>query len=128
MSHAPKIAIIHPDTLAAIGLKHMLQEVMPVVNVDLCRSVWEIPDAEIDDYIHYFASTSAITADLHFFTEHRRKTIVLNSSPEASFPLHGLPLPEHFRSREAACTFIACPRTSRPRRRTQPSTVGNRMQ
>ena len=55
MSHAPKIAIIHPDTLAAIGLKHMLQEVMPVVNVDLCRSVWEIPDAEIDDYIHYFS-------------------------------------------------------------------------
>ena len=84
MRHEPKIAIIHPDTLAAIGLKHMLQEVMPIVKVDICRSVGEIPNAEIDDYIHYFASTGAIAADLHFFTEHRRKTIVLNSSPESS--------------------------------------------
>ena len=39
----PKIAIIHPDTLAAIGLKHMLQEVMPMIDIDTFRSVKEIP-------------------------------------------------------------------------------------
>lgn len=84
MNYEFKIAIIHPDTLAAIGLKHILQEVMPIVRVDTFRSVREIISAELDAYIHYFASASAIAADMHFFTERRRKTIVLNSSPEVS--------------------------------------------
>lgn len=73
----PKIAIIHPDTLAAIGLKQMLQEVMPMIDVDTFRSVKEMPAGLADGYIHYFAATSAVVNDVHFFTERQRKTIIL---------------------------------------------------
>ena len=60
----PKIAIIHPDTLAAIGLKHMLQEVMPMIDIDTFRSVKEIPAECADGYIHYFAATGAVVDDI----------------------------------------------------------------
>lgn len=84
-----KIAIIHPDTLAAIGLKQMLQEVMPMVSVDAFRSAGELIEAGVDGYIHFFVATSVITSDPVFFTERRRKTIVLSASTEPQSPFDG---------------------------------------
>ncbi len=85
----PKIAIIHPDTLAAIGLKQMLQEVMPTIDVDTYRSVKDMPDGLADGYIHYFAATSAVVNDVHFFTERQRKTIILCTSAPDNPPFTG---------------------------------------
>ncbi len=85
----PKIAIIHPDTLAAIGLKHMLQEVMPTIDIDTFRSVKEIPAEYADSYIHYFAATGAVVDDIHFFTDRQRKTIILSTSSTPSQPISG---------------------------------------
>lgn len=82
----PKIAIIHPDTLAAIGLKHMLQEVMPMLEVDTFRSVKEIPADCADIYIHYFTATSAVVDDIHFFTDRQSKTIILSTSSATPSP------------------------------------------
>ena len=85
-----RIAVIHADTLASIGLKQMLQEVMPMVVVDIFRSVGEIPEGAADGYIHYFASASAVADNVRFFMEHRRKTRILNASPETlSSPFAG---------------------------------------
>ena len=85
----PKIAIIHPDTLAAIGLKQMLQEVMPMIDVDTFRSVKEMPAGLADGYIHYFAATSAVVNNVHFFTERQRKTIILCTSAADNPPFSG---------------------------------------
>lgn len=82
----PKIAIIHPDTLAAIGLKHMLQEVMPMLEVNTFRSVKEIPADCADSYIHYFTATSAVVDDIHFFTDRQSKTIILSTSSATPSP------------------------------------------
>ena len=84
-----KIAIIHSDTLAAIGLKQLLQEVIPVVEVDTFRSVSEMPEGSSGDYIHYFAATGAVVDDIRFFTEHQRKTIILSMSDEGHPPFSG---------------------------------------
>ena len=89
MNYELKIAVIHPDTLAAIGLKQMLQEVMPVVAVDTFRTIDEIPVTDADRYIHYFASANAVASNMQFFAERRRKTIVLSTSAEASSPFAG---------------------------------------
>ena len=89
MNYELKIAVIHPDTLAAIGLKQMLQEVMPVVAVDTFRTIDEIPATDTDRYIHYFASANAVASNMQFFAERRRKTIVLSTSAEASSPFAG---------------------------------------
>ena len=89
MNYELKIAVIHPDTLAAIGLKQMLQEVMPVVAVDTFRTIDEIPVTESDGYIHYFASANAVASNMQFFAERRRKTIVLNATAETQSPFAG---------------------------------------
>ncbi len=89
MNYELRIAIIHPDTLAAIGLKQMLQEVMPVVVVDTFRTIDEIPVTDADCYIHYFASANAVAANMQFFAERRRKTIVLNATAETPSPFAG---------------------------------------
>lgn len=89
MNFELKIAIIHPDTLAAIGLKQMLQEVMPAITVNSFRSVSELVAAGADGYIHFFASTSAVTENISFFTERRRKTIILSASADIQTPFDG---------------------------------------
>ena len=41
----PKIAIIDPNTLAALGLKQILQNVMPIMTVDNYGSFVEFRDS-----------------------------------------------------------------------------------
>lgn len=81
----PKIAIIHSDTLAAIGLKYILHDVMPIVVVDMFRSVKElIAGDDANGYFHYFVEARTIAEDKAFFENNRRKAIVL--SPSADIP------------------------------------------
>lgn len=83
MNHELKIAVIHHDTLAAIGLRQMLQEVMPFVKIDTFLSVCDVPISDVDRYIHYFASTNTVTGNLQFFANRRGKTIVLSASSDS---------------------------------------------
>ena len=83
----PKVAIIDSNTLASIGLKQMLQAVVPVMQIDTFSSFDEMVDAGYDIYYHYFVATSVVLENLLFFTENRKKTIVLaNSSDPKSQP------------------------------------------
>lgn len=83
MNSELKIAVIHHDTLAAIGLRQMLQEVMPIVEIDTYLSADDIPQAAVDNYIHYFASTNTVTENTQFFVNRRNKTIILSASADA---------------------------------------------
>ena len=86
----PKIAIIHTDTLAAIGMKQILQDVMPIVVVDTFRSVGKLKaSGDVDIYYHYFAEAQAIIEDSDFFDKRRRKTIILNTAADTKQTLYG---------------------------------------
>ena len=76
----PKVAIVEPNTLAGMGLKQILQNVMPIMTVDLFGSVAELTANEPDGYYHYFVAMSVVLENKAFFTERRRKTIVLTLS------------------------------------------------
>ena len=76
----PKIAIVDANTLAAMGLKHILQNVMPITTVDTFGSLSELNANQPDDYFHYFVSISIVLENKTFFLERRRKTIVLTLS------------------------------------------------
>ena len=73
----PKIAIIDPNTLAAVGLKQMLQNVMPIMSVDTFGSFAELQANNPDDYFHYFVAMNVVLENRPFFSAHRHKTIVL---------------------------------------------------
>ena len=80
MTGRPKIAIIDPNTLSALGLKSILQNVMPIMTVDTFGSLAELEANRPDDYFHYFVAMSVVLERKEFFLERRRKTIVLTLS------------------------------------------------
>lgn len=80
MEGRPKIAIIDPNTLATMGLKQLLQNVMPIMTVDTFGSFAELTASQVDTYVHYFAAMNIVLENRAFFTQRRRKTIVLTLS------------------------------------------------
>lgn len=78
----PKIAVVDGNTLAAIGLRQMLQAVMPsMMQVDVFGSFAELEN-EPEGYVHYFVAMNLVLENRNFFLEHRRKTIVLSTSTD----------------------------------------------
>lgn len=79
-SDRPKIAIIDPNTLSALGLKSILQNVMPIMTVDTYGSFLELSANQPEQYFHYFVAINVVLENKTFFLEQRRKTIVLTLS------------------------------------------------
>jgi len=85
----PKIAIIDSNTLAAIGLKNIIQSVVPMMSVDTHYSFNSLIDANAESYVHYFVSVNIALANMPFFLSNRRKTIVLTTSSNPNSQLRG---------------------------------------
>lgn len=76
---SPLIAIIDTNTLAAIGLKNILQTVMPMIQADTFNSFDKLLESGPDKYFHYFVSINILLDNRSFFTSNMRKTIVLTT-------------------------------------------------
>ena len=87
MNNRPKIAIIDPNTLSALGLKAILQHVMPIMTVDTFGTFAELTANDPDHYFHYFVAMNVVLENKSFFSERRRKTIVLTLSLDSSSQL-----------------------------------------
>ncbi|MBR7030788.1 MAG: response regulator transcription factor [Prevotella sp.] len=87
MNNRPKIAIIDPNTLSALGLKAILQNVMPIMTVDTFGSFAELTANDPENYFHYFVAMNVVLENKTFFSEHRRKTIVLTLSLDSTSQL-----------------------------------------
>lgn len=76
----PKIAIIDPNTLAAMGLRQLLQSMMPFMEVDICGSLAELTGRGLVGYMHFFVAVNVFLENKAFFGEHSRQTIILTRS------------------------------------------------
>ena len=85
----PHIAIIDSNTLAVLGLKQLLQSVMPIMVIDTFGSMAELEANHPEHYVHYFVSMTIAIENRQFFMAHCRKTIVLTLSLESSSQLAG---------------------------------------
>jgi len=83
----PKVAIIDPNTLAAVGLKQLLQNVMPIMTVDIFGSFAELEANHPDIFFHYFTAMNVVLENRSFFSAHRHKTIVLTLSLDSTSQL-----------------------------------------
>lgn len=88
MKKVPNIAIVNPNTLAALGLTNILQGVMPMMKIDVFGSFAELEANEPDSYFHYFVDISIVLSHHDFFLSQRKKTIVLSQSTD-EFVLSG---------------------------------------
>ena len=89
MPGRPKVAIIDANTLAVLGLKQILQNVIPIMTVDTFGSYSELESGHPDQYAHYFVAMDIVVTHRVFFLERQRKTIVLTLSLNETSQLHG---------------------------------------
>ena len=83
----PKIAIVDANTLSVLGLKQLLQTVMPIMSVDTYGTMTELTANNPEQYMHYFVAMNIVLENRAFFSDHRRKTIVLTLSLTSSSQL-----------------------------------------
>ena len=77
IGNRPKVAIIDPNTLAAVGLKQLLQNVMPIMTINTFGTFAELEANHPDNYYHCFVAMNIVLENRAFFSAHRQKTIVL---------------------------------------------------
>lgn len=74
-----EIAIIEPNTLAGLGLRHLLQQMMPTITIRHFGSMQQLTDDTPDMYGHYFVSSAVYFEHASFFLQRMSRTIVLTS-------------------------------------------------
>lgn len=84
----PKVAIVDANTLAVLGLRQILQEVIPIMTIDTFGSFGELESSQADQYAHFFVAMDIVVTHRSFFLERRRKTIVLTLSLNDTSQLH----------------------------------------
>lgn len=81
------MAIIDPNTLSVLGLKAILQTVMPIMTVDTFGSFAELEANHPEQYFHYFVAMNVVLEHKAFFLDQRKRTIVLTLSRETTSQL-----------------------------------------
>lgn len=81
----PRIAIIDQNTLEAMGLKTIISDLIPMVDVSVFSSLDDLLAEAIETpFFHYFVSSQILLANADYFIQHPHQTIVLTSQPMAS--------------------------------------------
>lgn len=83
MNMKPGIAIVDSNTLSALGLKHLLEQVIPIMDVQTFSSFEAFEGKIPDSFYHYFITQGILISHRQFFYERRHKTIVLTMGGEA---------------------------------------------
>ena len=73
----PEIAIIEPNTPASIGMRQLLESIIPTATVRCFPSFEALMDDTPDMYAHYFVAAQVYFEHPSFFLERRPKSIVL---------------------------------------------------
>lgn len=89
-TNIPEIAILEPNTLSALGLQTILEELIPEAVIRTFPSFGELVDDTPDMYAHYFVSANIYFEHTAFFLERKPKSIVLATGEQPQ--LNGIPV------------------------------------
>ncbi len=87
----PVIAILAPNTLMGIGLRSILEKMLPFAAFKVCDSFAEISECEPEELFHIFVSANIVVEQRDFFELRRHKTIILTSGTPHAQLLEGYP-------------------------------------
>ena len=99
MNHQPEIAIVEANTLTSLGLKTILERMIPMAVIRTFHSFGELTDDTPDMYAHYFISAQIYVEHTAFFLPRKRKTIVL-AGDSHQFQLSGVPILNIYQAEE----------------------------
>lgn len=75
----PIIAILAPNTLMGVGLRSILEKMLPFAAFKVCDGFDEIADTAPEDLFHIFVTANIVVEQVEFFEARRAKTIVLTA-------------------------------------------------
>ena len=84
-----RFAVVDSNTLAAVGMKQLLQNVIPVAEVEIYGSFAELEANHPETMVHFFVAFNIFLENRPYFQEHCRKTIVLTATATADSQLPG---------------------------------------
>ena len=90
MQGRPKVAVVDGNTLAAMGLRQLLLDVLPMMTVDTFGSLTELESSQPDSYFHFFVAIDIVLRHRDFFVQRRQKTIVLTTTGNRLTDFHSL--------------------------------------
>lgn len=99
MNHQPEIAIVEANTLTSLGLKTILERMIPMAVIRTFHSFGELTDDTPDMYAHYFISAQIYVEHNAFFLPRKRKIIVL-AGDSHQFQLSGVPILNIYQAEE----------------------------
>lgn len=79
MEHRPAIAVATPNVLMGIGMKAILEKIIPVAEVELFGDFESFTEADTERFFHFFVAAQLFVKHGSFFRARRGKTIVLCS-------------------------------------------------
>lgn len=88
----PEIAVLAPNVLTGIGLKSILERIIPHARVALFDTFEAFTEAEPERFFHYFVSSPLFLPHAAYFRERSHKTILLTDGRprEAHTGMHTL--------------------------------------
>lgn len=99
MNHQPEIAIVEANTLTSLGLKTILERMIPMAVIRTFPGFGDLMDDTPDMYAHYFISAQIYVEHNAFFLPRKRKTIVL-AGDSHQFQLSGVPILNIYQTEE----------------------------
>jgi len=81
----PGIAIIAPNTLMGIGLRTILERLVPAAEVALFDRFESFLEEDPERFYHYFVAVSVFVRHTAFFRGRSHKTILLGGNPSDRF-------------------------------------------
>ncbi len=85
----PRMAIIDPNTLVVLGLKQILQNVMPIMKVEAFSSFSDFQNTDFNAFFHFFVAQTIVLENRTFFSNNKHKTIVLTITSDPNSQLSG---------------------------------------
>lgn len=82
MHHHPllAIAIVEPNTLAVMGLRQLLQAVVPMMETETFATFGELEANDHGQFVHYFVAQTVVVEHQQYFLDRLRQTLVLTTS------------------------------------------------
>ena len=105
MMHSPEIAIVDANTLSALGLQTILEELLPMAVIRTFSSFEALIDDTPDMYAHYFVSAQLYVEHTAFFLERKKKAIVM-AGDSHTFQLSGVPILNIYQPKDQLVTSI----------------------
>ena len=77
MERPPAIAVIAPSILTALGMKSILEKIIPMAEVEVFNDVHALEESGMERYFHFFTAAPLFVRHSALFRPYRRRVILL---------------------------------------------------